>query len=123
MLRIVESARQVRQRTRRLIRLNIELAQLEMKRKARLYGVALVLGVVALVLVLYAVGFLFAAIAVGIAEGIPLWGALLIVTFLLCVTAAALGLVAARMVRKAGPVRPEAAVAEARKTAQELGDA
>lgn len=122
MLRIVDQARRVRDRAIGVARLNIELAQLEMKRKARLYGIAAVLGLIALVLVLYAIGFLFAAIATGIAEGLPLWAALLIVTFLLALTAAIVALVAAKTAKKAGPPKPEATVEEAQKTARELGD-
>jgi H+/Cl- antiporter ClcA len=122
MLRIVERAQQVRDRTRTLVKLNIELAQLELKRKARLYGIAVALGVIALMLVLYAIGFLFAAIATGIAESLPLWAALLIVTLLLALTAGALVFVAARLIKKAGPPKPAAAIEEAQTTAQELLD-
>lgn len=122
MLRVVESALAVRDRALRVARLNIELAQLELKRKARLYGAAAALGVVALVIVLYAIGFVFAAIATGIAEALPLWAALLIVAFLLLATAGALGLIAAKLAQRAGPPSPEAAVEEARLTAGELRD-
>ena len=120
--RIAERAQQARDRARRLVKLNVELLQLEAKRKAKYYGIALALAIVALVLVLYAVGFVFAAIATGIAEALPLWASLLIVALLLAGTAALLALVAVRLVRKAGPPTPEATVAEIRATATELGD-
>lgn len=107
MLRLLERVQQIRDNAETLIRLNIELKQLEMKRKARLYGIALALAVVALVLVLYAIGFAFAAAATGIAEALPLWAALLIVSFLLLVTAAIVGLVASRVAQQAGPLPEE----------------
>jgi len=122
MLGIVERAQQVRDRIRTVVKLNIELAQLELKRKARLYGIAAALGVIALMLVLYAIGFLFASIATGIAESLPLWAALLIVAALLALTAAVLGFVASRLIKKAGPPKPAATIAEAQKTVRELGD-
>lgn len=122
MLRIVERAQQVRDRAVGVARLNLELAQLEMKRKARLYGAAAALGVIALMLVLYAIGFLFASIATGIAESLPLWASLLIVAGLLVLVAGALGFVAARLIKKAGPPKPTATIAEAQETARELRD-
>jgi hypothetical protein len=122
MLRIVERAQQVRDRATGVARLNLELAQLEMKRKARLYGIAAALGVIALMLVLYAIGFLFASIATGIAESLPLWASLLIVAGLLVIVAGILGFVAARLVKKAGPPKPAATIAEAQETARELRD-
>ena len=123
MLDIIERAKEARDRARSVVRLNIELAQLELKRKARLYAIALVLGVVALVLVLYAIGFVFAAIATGIAEALPLWAALLIVALLLVIVAVIVGLVAARCAKKAGPATPTEAIEEAQRTALELHDA
>jgi uncharacterized membrane protein YqjE len=118
MLAIVDRARQVRTRAISLLRLNIELAQLEMKRKARLFGIALVLGLVALVLALYGLGFAFAAIAAAIAEQLPLWASLLIVSGLLVVVALLFAAVAASVARKAGPVRPVETVKESQKTAE-----
>src|SRR2546421_9867197 len=62
-----------------LVRLELELAALELKRKLISFatGIGLVLG--ALLFLLYALGFGLAAAAAGIATAVPLWGALLIV--------------------------------------------
>ena len=123
MLGIVERVQEMKTRALSLVRLQIELATLEMKRKGKAIAIAAVLAIIALVVVLYAIGFIFAAIAAGIAEALPLWAALLIVAFLLLLTAAVLLYLAMRSARKAGPARPVEAVKEAQKTAQELRDA
>src|SRR3954462_13849313 len=62
-----------------LVRLELELAALELKRKVASFamGIGLVLG--ALLFLLYALGFGLAAAAAGIATAVPMWGALLIV--------------------------------------------
>jgi hypothetical protein len=123
MLGLAARAQAIKTRALTLARLQVELATIELKRKVKWVALAVGLAIVALVAVLYAIGFVFAAIAVGIAEALPLWAALLIVSFLLLLTAAVLLLAAARLVRRAGPARPVEAVAEAQETAQELRDA
>jgi hypothetical protein len=123
MLGFAERTQAIKNRALTLARLQLELATTEMKRKAKWIFIAAGLAVVALVSVLYAVGFVFAAIAAGIAEALPLWAALLIVAFLLLLTAAVLLLAALRTARKAGPARPVETVEEAQETARELRDA
>lgn len=123
MLGLAARAQAMKARVLSLARLQIELATIEMKRKAKWLVIAAGLAVVALVAVLYAIGFVFAAIAAGIAEALPLWASLLIVAFLLLVTAAVLLFAAIRMAKKAGRPRPVETVEEARETARELRDA
>lgn len=123
MLGLAERVREIKTRALNVARLQLELATMEVKRKAKRLLIAAGLAVVALVSVLYAVGFVFAAIAAGIAEALPLWASLLIVAFLLFVTAVVLLLAALRMARKAGPARPVETVEEAQETARELRDA
>ena len=108
MLAIAERVRKIQERARSLALLQVELATIELKRKGKWIGIAAALAVVALVVVLYSVGFAFAAVAAGLTEVVPLWGALLI---------------AMRFARKAAPARPVEAVQEAQTTAQELRDA
>ena len=120
MLGLSERARAIKTRALTLARLQVELATMEMKRKAKWIAIAAAIAAVALVVALYAIGFVFAAIAAGIAEALPLWAALLIVAFLLFLTAAVLVLLALRTARKAGPPRPAETVEEARETAREL---
>ena len=69
MFGFVARTKSVKQRTQSLVRLNLELAQLEAKKKAMALGVA---GGLALagVLVVYAIGF--ASAAAGISEASPM---------------------------------------------------
>ena len=116
MLGIVTQAQRVQARLKSLVQLNIELAKVEGKRRAIALGIALGLAVLAAVLVLYAVGFLFAAAAVGIAEELPLWLSLLIVAIALLLFAVVAGLVAARFAKKVSP--PSEAVEETKRTVE-----
>ena len=116
MLGIVTQAQRVQARLKSLVQLNIELAKVEGKRKAIALGIALGLAVGALVLVLYAVGFLFAAAAVGLNEELPLWLSLLVVAFALIVVAVIAGLVAARFAKKVSP--PSEALEETKRTVE-----
>jgi len=76
--------------------------------------------IVALVLVLYAIGFSFAALAAGLSESLPLWASLLIVAALIVLTAAILALLARRFARKASPPRPQQSIEEAQRTIEML---
>ena len=90
MLGIAARVQEIKTRATTLARLQLELATLELKRKGKAIAIAAVLAIIALVVVLYAIGFIFAAIAAGIAEALPLWASLLIVSLLLLLTAAVL---------------------------------
>ena len=120
MLGAKAQARAVNRRMRSIARLNLELAKLEAKQKATALGIAGGLAVVAVVLVLYAIGFSFAALAVGISEALPLWASLLIVAGLIVLVAAILGLLARHFARKASPPKPQQAIEEAERTAEML---
>lgn len=78
------------------------------------------LAVAGAVLGLLALGFLFATLAAALATALPVWLSLLLVTVLLLVTAAALGLMGLRKVRSATPPVPELALTEAKRTTQVL---
>jgi len=116
MLGIVTQAKQVQARLKSLVRLNIELAKVEGRRKAIALGIALALVGLAAVLALYALGFLFAAAAVGIAEELPLWASLLIVAAALLLFAVIAVLVASRFAKKVSP--PSEAVEETKRTVE-----
>ena len=105
-----------------LVRLELELAALELKRKLISFamGIGLVLG--ALLFLLYALGFGLAAAAAGIATAVPLWGALLIVAgglFVLTMLLGAFGLMA---LKRGTPPVPEQAIREAKLTTEALKD-
>jgi H+/Cl- antiporter ClcA len=120
MFGFVARTRSVKQRAESLVRLNLELAKLEAKKKVAALGVAAGLALLAVVLVVYAIGFAFASAAAGISEALPLWLSLLIVTGLILLLAAIAGLLAARFAKKASPPKPEQAIEEAERTVETL---
>jgi Putative Actinobacterial Holin-X, holin superfamily III len=109
----------VKNRMQSLVRLNLELAKLEGKQKATAFGIAGGLALLAAVLVVYAIGFAFAAAAAGISEALPLWASLLIVAGAILLVAAIAGYLAVRFAREASPT-PSAAIVEAERTAETL---
>jgi hypothetical protein len=114
------TAKQVAERASSLVRLELELAQLELKRKATNLGVGIGLTVGAAIFGLYAVGFLFATIAAGLATAMSTWLALLIVTLGLLVVTAILGLIGVSRIQKGTPPLPEQAIREAKLTTDAL---
>jgi hypothetical protein len=88
---------------RTLARKHAELARLEVSEAAsiRVQGVGMI--VAAAVVAMYAIGFVAAAGAAGLAVVLPTWLAILIVAILLIVVAGALVLVARRALRTAPP--------------------
>ena len=120
MFGFVARTKSVKQRTQSLVRLNLELAKLEAKKKALALGVAGGLALLAGVLVVYAIGFAFASAAAGISEALPLWLSLLIVTGVILLLAAIAGLLAVRFARKASPPKPVQAIEEAERTVEAL---
>ena len=89
MFGIVTRVKAVKTRTQSLVQLNLELAKLEGKQKGTAVGIAGGLAAVAGVLLVYAIGFGFAAIAAGLSEALSLWLSLLIVAGLLVLLARA----------------------------------
>ena len=117
---VVGRAKAVTERLATLTRLNLELAKLEGKKKAIALAIALGLAGLALLLLLYAIGFGFAAAAVGLAETMPLWAALLVVTAALLLVAAIAGFLAYRFVRKVSSPLPSQAIKEMEATIKTL---
>jgi H+/Cl- antiporter ClcA len=120
MFGLVARTKSVKRRTQSLVRLNLELAKLEGKQKATALGVAGGLALLAVVLVVYAIGFAFASAAAGISEALPLWLSLLIVAGALLLLAAIAGLLARRFARQAAPPKPLQAIEEAERTVETL---
>ena len=116
MFGLVSHVRAIRQRSTKLLQLNLELAKVEAKQKATALGVAGGLAVAALIFVVYAIGFLFAAAAAGLSEAVPLWLALLIVGLILLLIAALGVFLAMRFARKASPPAPAQAIEESKAT-------
>ncbi len=96
---IVGAVQEIAERVSSLVRLEIELAQVEVKQKVRRIVVGAGLGLAAALVLLVAVAFGLAAAAAGLAHAVPLWAALLIVAGALLVLTAPLGALAARSFR------------------------
>src|SRR6476646_2536031 len=120
MFGFVARTRSVQQRAQSLVRLNLELAKLEAQKKAAALGVAAGLAFLAVVLLVYAIGFAFATAAAGLSEALPLWLSLLLVTLVILALAAVAGLLARRSARKASPPKPSQAIEEAQQTVEAL---
>ncbi len=113
-----EAARGVSQHASSLIRLELELATLELKRKLAAFGAGIGLGVGALVVLLYALGFGLATIVQALDSFMPRWLALLVVTLVLVILAGILGLLAIRAIKRGSPPVPKQAIREAKLTSQ-----
>jgi membrane protein implicated in regulation of membrane protease activity len=116
MFGVLTRAKAVKNRTLSLVRLNVELAKLEGKQKATAIGTGAGLGAGAGVLLVYAIGFAFAALAAGLSDAISLWLSLLIVAGILFLAAAIAAYLAVRFFRKAAPATPAQALEEAART-------
>jgi uncharacterized membrane protein YqjE len=114
------AAKQLAERASALVRLELELAAVELKGKATLLAKGIALALVGAVLLFYALGFLLAGAAAGIATATSVWAALLIVTGGLVLIAAVLGALAYQAIKKATPPMPEQAVREAKLTTEVL---
>jgi uncharacterized membrane protein YqjE len=114
------AAKQVAEHASALARLELELAGLELKRKAAALGLGAALLIGAVVCAVFMLGFALAALAAGLATFVSTWAALLIVTGGLGLLAAALGLFGLGAIRKGTPPLPEQALAEAKKTSEAL---
>jgi len=114
------TVKSVSERASSLVRLELELAALELKRKASSLATGIGLAVGAAVLLVFALGFGLATIAAGIATALPWWAALLIVTFGILLVAALLGFLGVRAIKEGTPPVPEQALAEAKLTTEAL---
>jgi hypothetical protein len=112
------AAKEIVERVRTIVRLEIELALLEIKRKFAKIGVGVALGVAAAVVALFGTGFLLASGASGLSHVIPMWAALLVVGFALLLLTALLGWLAVRSLKEGSPPVPAEAIEEARLTAE-----
>jgi protein-S-isoprenylcysteine O-methyltransferase Ste14 len=113
-------AKDVAEHASALARLELELAQLELKQKIAALGFGAVLAGGAAVVALYAVGWLFATITAALATTLDLWLSLLIVTIVLFLVVGLLGLLARSRFKKGSPPVPTQAIAEARQTTEAL---
>ncbi len=114
------TAKEVAEHASSLVRLELELATLELKKKVANLGLGAGLALAAAIFALYGLGFLFATIAAGLATAMSTWLAILIVTLGLFVITAVLGLVGVNRIKKGTPPVPEQAIREAKLTQNAL---
>jgi uncharacterized membrane protein YqjE len=114
------TVKSVSERASSLVRLELELAALEVKRKIASLGIGIGLALAAAVLLVFALGFGLATIAAGLATALPWWAALLIVTIGIILVAALFGWLGMRSIKKGTPPVPEQALAEAKLTTEAL---
>ncbi len=114
------AVKEVTERVSSIVRLELQLASLELKGKVAALGVGIGLGAGALVLGVFALGFLFATIAAALATFLATWLALLIVSVALLLVAATLGLLSLRAIKRGTPPVPKQAIQEAKLTTSAL---
>ena len=114
------AAKQVAEHASSLARLELELAALELKKKAQTFATGIGLGVGGALFAVFTLGFAFATIAAGLATTASTWLALLITTGILLVLTAVLAGVGVLLIRKSPPPLPEQAIEEARRTTEAL---
>jgi hypothetical protein len=114
------AAKEFVERMRSIVRLEIELALLEIKAKLTRIGVGVGLAAGAAVVAVFALGFLFAAIAAAIALALPWWASLLIVSAVLFGVTALLAILGVKSIKAGTPPMPEEAIEEAKLTTEAI---
>lgn len=114
------AAKSVAEHASTIVRLELELAGLELKAKVTALGVGIALVVGAAVFGLFMLGFLFATAAAALETFLPTWLSLLIVSLFLGALAALLGLIGLGRIKKGTPPVPEQAIREAKLTTEAI---
>ena len=99
-----------------VVRLQRELASVELKQKAGKLGAGAGLLVAAAFLAALIVPFALATIAVALALVLPWWLSLLIVTLVVTLIAVLLAFIGVKLVKKGSPPVPTLAIEEAKRT-------
>ncbi|HZT93226.1 MAG TPA: phage holin family protein [Gaiellaceae bacterium] len=114
------ATKRVADHARSFVRLELQLAAAELKRRVAALAVGIALALVAAVLGLAALGFGLAAATAGIATALPVWLSLLIMFGGLFLVAGMLGTVGLVMLKKGAKPVPEQAIEEARLTTEAI---
>jgi hypothetical protein len=114
------AVKEVAERASAIVRLELELAAMEVKRKVVALGLGIGFAIAAGVFLFFALGFAYAAIAAALALVMPTWAALLVVTGILLLKVLAAGLFALNRIRTGTPPVPEQAIREAKLTTEAL---
>jgi len=114
------AAKDVAEHAKSLVRLELELAALEVRRKLGSLGLGIALLAGAAVLGLFGLGFALATVAAAFATFLPTWLALLVVAGGVLVITGLLAAVGLAALKKGTPPVPEQAIQEARLTSEAL---
>lgn len=114
------ATKQVAEHASAIVRLELELATLELKKKVVALGIGIALLIGAGLFALYGLGFAFAAVSAAFHTFLPAWAALLITTGILFGLAGLLGAVGLGRIARGTPPVPEQAIAEAKLTTEAL---
>lgn len=114
------ATRRVAEHAREFVRLEIQLAQAELKKKFAQLAAGLGVSLTAAVFAFLALCFGLAAAAAGMATTLPVWLSLLIVCGGLVLLAVILGLVGFLLLREGANAVPEQAIEEAQVTSEAL---
>src|SRR3712207_1864216 len=101
------AAREVAEHASTIARLELELAQLELKRKLGAFGAGIGMLSGAAVFGLFALGFLLATLAAAFETFLPDWLSLLLVSVLLLVIVGVLGMLGLSTLRRGSPPVPK----------------
>ena len=114
------AVKEVAERASAIVRLELELAAMELRRKVFSLGLGIVLAIAAAIVLLFVIGFAFLTIAAALATAVSTWLALLITTGILFLFALLLGAVGIMKIKKGSPPLPEQAIREAKLTTEAL---
>jgi hypothetical protein len=117
---IAGAARRVAEHANSVVRLQLELAALEIKKKVVAFGIGIALAVGAVVFALLLIGFLLAAATAGFATFLPIWAALLVMAGILLVLTAACVVLAIGRFKKGSSPLPTEAIREAKLTSEAI---
>jgi hypothetical protein len=116
------ATKRVAEHARAFVRLELQLAEAELKKKLSQLAAGLGVTGAAAVLAFFALGFGLAAAAAGLATTLPVWASLLIVCGGLVLVAAVLGYVGVKLLQQGANAVPEQAIEEAQATVEALSN-
>lgn len=119
-LGLTGATRRVAEHARSIVRLELQLATAELKRKLQQLGTGLGFSFGAAVLAFLALSFALAAAAAGLSTTLPVWASLLIVAGGVLLVGAIFAAVGISLLRKGSNPVPEQALEEAQRTTEAL---
>jgi hypothetical protein len=114
------AVKEVAERASAIVRLELELAAMELKRKVVALGLGIAFALGAVLFLVFTLGFAFAAVAAALATAMATWAALLVTTGILLAFVLTLGMLAFVKLSKGTPPVPEQAIREAKLTTEAL---